>query len=163
MVILCSLPLNYSAFLCQGTPFLPSKFPARVDYHRDVSLTSQTIFRIKIREKHANHSCTKFVTSAARNDHHLSYDDDLPQEPFLLTLIKDVIWYLQNFNLGLRYIFVFLVEQPGQFKYIEWPSFSSTLRTAILTLILVAMLIVALSSVDSALSYLLALALRKRP
>ncbi|KAG4958826.1 hypothetical protein AAZX31_13G055900 [Glycine max] len=156
MVILCSLPLNYSAFLCQGTPFLPSKFPARVDYHRDVSLTSQTIFRIKIREKHANHSCTKFVTSAARNDHHLSYDDDLPQEPFLLTLIKDVIW-------GLRYIFVFLVEQPGQFKYIEWPSFSSTLRTAILTLILVAMLIVALSSVDSALSYLLALALRKRP
>uniref|UniRef100_I1LWE1 Uncharacterized protein n=1 Tax=Glycine max TaxID=3847 RepID=I1LWE1_SOYBN len=100
MVILCSLPLNYSAFLCQGTPFLPSKFPARVDYHRDVSLTSQTIFRIKIREKHANHSCTKFVTSAARNDHHLSYDDDLPQEPFLLTLIKDVIWYLQNFNLS---------------------------------------------------------------
>ncbi|RDX67317.1 hypothetical protein CR513_53821 [Mucuna pruriens] len=156
MEILSSLPVSNSAFLHQGTPFLPSKFPARVDYHRDVSLTPNTNFRMKIKQKHANHICTKFATSAARNDHHLSYDDDSPQEPFLLTLIKDALW-------GLKSLFVFLVEQPSQLKYIEWPSFSSTLRTATLTLVLVALLIVALSSVDSALCYLLALALRKSP
>ncbi|KAK7381375.1 hypothetical protein VNO78_34015 [Psophocarpus tetragonolobus] len=156
MVILSSLPLNYSAILHKGTPFLPSKFPARIDDHRNFSLAPQKIFRINIRQKRANHICTKSVTSAARNDHNLSYDDDLPQESFLLTLIKDALW-------GLKFLFVFLAEQPSQLKYIEWPSFSSTLRTAVLTLILVALLIVALSSVDSALCYLLALALRRSP
>lgn len=75
-------------------------FLAAIYHLRLHALCVLQIFRIKIREKHANYSCTKFVTSAARNDHHLSYDDDLPQEPFLLTLIKDVIWYLQNFNLS---------------------------------------------------------------
>ncbi|ESW23115.1 hypothetical protein PHAVU_004G019500 [Phaseolus vulgaris] len=155
MVILSTLPLNYSAFLHRGAPFLPSKFPAIVASHGDVSVTPQTTFSIKMREKHANHSCNKFLTRAARNDHHLSYDG-LPEEPLLLSLIKEVIW-------GLKYLFVFLVEQPSQLKYVEWPSFSSTLRTAVLTLILVALLIVALSSVDSALCYLLALALRKKP
>jgi len=29
---------------------------------------------------------------------------------------------------GLKYLFVFLVEQPSQLKYVEWPSFSSTVR-----------------------------------
>lgn len=91
---------------------------------------------------------------------------------------------------GLKSLFVFLIEQPSQLKYIEWPSFSNTvclirlclfsvtnhnvlndylyifmnplqLRTAALTLVIVAFLLVALSSVDSALSYLLNLALRK--
>ncbi|KAL9323361.1 hypothetical protein ACSQ67_008218 [Phaseolus vulgaris] len=141
MVILSTLPLKYSAFLHRGAPFLPSKFPAIVASHGDVSLTPQTTCSIKMREKHANHSCNKFLIRAARNDHHLSYDG-LPEEPLLLSLIKEVIC---------------------QLKYVEWPSFSSTLRTAVLTLILVALLIVALSSVDSALCYLLALALRKKP
>jgi len=50
-----------------------------------------------MREKHTNHSCNNFLTRATRNDHHLSYDDGLPEEPFLLSLIKDVIWYLLNF------------------------------------------------------------------
>ncbi|XP_027359384.1 uncharacterized protein LOC113868031 [Abrus precatorius] len=158
MVILSVLPANYSGFLHLGTPLQPSKFPARVEYHKNVSLTPQKIFAMKIKQKYANHVCAKFVTSAARNDHHhLRYDDDdLSQEPFLLTLIKDAIW-------GLISLFKFLFEQPSQLKYIEWPSFSSTLRTAIMTLVLVGLLIVALSSVDSALYYLLALALRKCP
>ncbi|KAI9177873.1 hypothetical protein LWI28_020167 [Acer negundo] len=42
----------------------------------------------------------------------------------------------------------FLVEQPSQLKYLEWPSFQSTLKTATLTLVLVALLIVALSSLS---------------
>ncbi|KAF7833281.1 Subtilisin-like protease SBT5.3 [Senna tora] len=82
------------------------------------------------------------VVSAARNDHRLSFDDELAQEPFWLSIIKETIW-------GVRSLFEFLVEQPSQLKYIEWPSFSNTLRTATLTLVLVALLIVALSSVDS--------------
>ncbi|WCJ39659.1 hypothetical protein M5689_020631 [Euphorbia peplus] len=55
----------------------------------------------------------------------------------------------------------FLVEQPSQLKYIEWPSFQTTLRTAILTLVIVALLIVALASVDSILCYLLVVLLRR--
>ncbi|KAK7271700.1 hypothetical protein RJT34_27814 [Clitoria ternatea] len=156
MAILSVLPANYSGFLHQATPFLPLKFPVRVDYHRNISLKPNMIFGMKIKQKYANHVCTKFLTSVARNDNHVSYDDDFPQEPFLLTLVKEAIW-------GLKYLFVFLAEQPSQLKYIEWPSFSNTLRTAVLTLVLVALLIVALSSVDSALCFLLALALRKSP
>ncbi|KAI8564785.1 hypothetical protein RHMOL_Rhmol03G0209300 [Rhododendron molle] len=64
---------------------------------------------------------------------------------------------------ALKSLFIFLLEQPSQLKYIEWPSFQSTLKTASLTLILMAILIVALASVDSALCYLLALFLRKSP
>ncbi|KAG5558562.1 hypothetical protein RHGRI_008490 [Rhododendron griersonianum] len=64
---------------------------------------------------------------------------------------------------ALKSLFIFLLEQPSQLKYIEWPSFQSTLKTASLTLILMALLIVALASVDSALCYLLALFLRKSP
>ncbi|XP_078433546.1 uncharacterized protein LOC144704859 [Wolffia australiana] len=76
------------------------------------------------------------------------------QEPFLLTLFKDIIW-------SVGFLFSFLAAQPGQLKYIEWPSFLSTLKTATLTLVLVAALIVALSSVDSALCYVLTMVLRK--
>ncbi|OIV90303.1 hypothetical protein TanjilG_13158 [Lupinus angustifolius] len=156
MTILSALPANYSGFIHQDTPYLPSKFPGRVDYRRYVSLSPTMVCRMKIKRNYANHIPVKFFTSAARNDQYLSSNDGLPQEPFLLALIKEVIW-------GLRSLFVFLAEQPSQLKYIEWPSFSNTLRTAILTLVLVALLIVALSSVDSALCYVLALLLRKSP
>ncbi|XP_039039934.1 uncharacterized protein LOC120178043, partial [Hibiscus syriacus] len=85
-----------------------------------------------------------------------SFDDELPEEPFWLSLIRETIW-------GIRSLSAFLVEQPSQLKYIEWPSFVSTLKTAILTLVLVAGLIVALASVDSLLCYILALLLRRTP
>ncbi|XP_050365810.1 uncharacterized protein LOC126784389 [Argentina anserina] len=87
-------------------------------------------------------------------DHHSSSVDD--QEPFLLSLFKETVW-------SLRSLFIFLHEQPSQLKYIEWPGSRSTLKTATLTLVLVALLIVALSSTDSALSYMLGLFLRRKP
>ncbi|XP_057966409.1 uncharacterized protein LOC131156613 [Malania oleifera] len=99
---------------------------------------------------------TIYAAFAGRNHDELSYGDEFRDEPFWLSLIKEAIW-------GLKSLLVFLVEQPSQLKYIEWPSFKSTLKTATLTLVLVALLIVALSSVDSALSYLLALLLRRTP
>ncbi|XP_016200000.1 uncharacterized protein LOC107641007 [Arachis ipaensis] len=138
------------------TRYLRSKFLGRVDYGRDVSLPPANICNLKIKPRYADPIHTKFVMYAASNGHHLRSDDGLAQEPFLLTLIKETLW-------GLKSLFVFLVEQPSQLKYIEWPSFSSTLKTATLTLVLVALLIVALSTVDSALCYVLALFLRKAP
>lgn len=101
-------------------------------------------------------SCNKHVLYAGRGPYQLSHEDDLPQKPFWLSFIKEAIW-------AWKALFVFLVEQPGQLKYIEWPGFQSTLRTAMLTLVLVALLIVALSSVDSVLCYVLALLLRRTP
>ncbi|CAI8594437.1 unnamed protein product [Vicia faba] len=155
MTILSLLPTNYSGFFHQVTPFLQSKIPVRIGYyHKDGSITPQTICKANMKQKSSNNFSTKFVTSASRNDQqYMSYDDS-PEEPVLLTLIKESLW-------GLKSLFVFLIEQPSQLKYIEWPSFSNTLRTATLTLVIVAFLLVALSSVDSALSYLLNLALRK--
>ncbi|XP_038998065.1 uncharacterized protein LOC120123191 [Hibiscus syriacus] len=114
--------------------------------------TSEKISRGSSRRK----PCTsRHVVSIRSNRHRLSFDNELPEEPFLLSLIRETIW-------GLRSLSVFLVEQPSQLKYIEWPSFVSTLKTAILTLVLVAGLIVALASVDS-LCYILALLLRRTP
>ncbi|KAL6656114.1 hypothetical protein ACP70R_006940 [Stipagrostis hirtigluma subsp. patula] len=74
---------------------------------------------------------------------------------------------------SLRGLVAFLAEQPRQLKHLEWPSFQNTvlplavdivvqgLKTATLTLVLVAMFIVALSTVDAALCYVLAWLLRK--
>ncbi|KAJ0981234.1 hypothetical protein J5N97_009489 [Dioscorea zingiberensis] len=80
--------------------------------------------------------------------------DQFNNEPFWVSLIRDVIW-------SVRYLVAFLAEQPSQLKYIEWPQFQSTLKTAALTLLLVAILIVALATIDSALCYMLALFLRR--
>ncbi|KAM7257379.1 hypothetical protein ACFE04_013120 [Oxalis oulophora] len=89
------------------------------------------------------------------NHHHL-----LPLNnhllPFPLNFIKELIW-------GFISLFNFLVQQPSQLNYIDWPAFQTTLKTATLTLVLVALLIVALSSVDAVLCYLLALLLRRTP
>lgn len=84
----------------------------------------------------------------------LKFDDEYHEEPFWVHFFKETIRSLKS-------LLVFLAEQPGQLKYIEWPSFQDTLRTATLTLVLVAMLIVALSAVDSSLSFMLALILRR--
>ncbi|XP_047307001.1 uncharacterized protein LOC124910410 [Impatiens glandulifera] len=93
--------------------------------------------------------------SAGRDNYpSLISDYDSEEDSFLLTLIKD------SFR-SLKSLYIFLLEQPSQLKFIEWPSFQSTVRTAVLTLVLVAMFIVALSSIDSALWYILALVLRK--
>ncbi|XP_017701236.2 uncharacterized protein LOC103719258 [Phoenix dactylifera] len=81
-------------------------------------------------------------------------ENEFDHEPFWLSMIKDVGWSLKSLAL-------FLAEQPSQLRYIEWPTFQSTLKTSCLTLVLVAFLIVALSTIDSALCYILALLLRR--
>ncbi|KAK3006545.1 hypothetical protein RJ639_017700 [Escallonia herrerae] len=98
---------------------------------------------------------TKYIAFAGRNHRELRFDDEFPKEHFLLTPIKEAYRVLKS-------LLSFLAEQPSQLKFIEWPSFQSTLKTASLTLVLVALLIVALCSVDSALCYLLALLTRSK-
>ncbi|CAL5081716.1 unnamed protein product [Urochloa decumbens] len=79
------------------------------------------------------------------------FDDD---EPLWLAVVRDLA-------VGLKGFIAFLAEQPRQLKHLEWPGLQNTLKTATLTLILVAVFIVSLSTVDAALCYVLAWLLRK--
>ncbi|XP_057500966.1 uncharacterized protein LOC130784997 [Actinidia eriantha] len=121
-----------------------------------IQLVSKSIPREKIHCSLFAGFPTRYATSAGRNLRELSYGDEFRDEPLWFTTIKKPFWSLKS-------LFVFLLEQPSQLKYIEWPSFQSTLKTASLTLLLVALFMVALASVDSALTYMLALLLRKTP
>ncbi|PRQ25022.1 hypothetical protein RchiOBHm_Chr6g0278961 [Rosa chinensis] len=62
---------------------------------------------------------TTYAASVGKDYHQLSVDDGVPQEPFLLSLFKETVW-------SFRSLFIFLLEQPSQLKYIEWPGFRST-------------------------------------
>jgi len=81
-------------------------------------------------------------------------DDDDDDEPLWLAVFRDLA-------VGLKGLVAFLAEQPRQLKHLEWPGLQNTLKTATLTLVLVALFIVALSTIDAALCYVLALLLRK--
>lgn len=122
--------------------------------------SSRTNFRfvkisgMPIRQSAASSTQIKCAAAGGNGHRQLMSKDGFDSEPFWLSMIKDVAW-------SLRSLAAFLGEQPMQLKYIEWPTFQSTVKTALLTLVLVAFLIVALSSVDSALSYISALLLRK--
>ncbi|KAK6163078.1 hypothetical protein DH2020_002919 [Rehmannia glutinosa] len=122
--------------------------------HRSTALFLRKIPNPPFQYFHHQCSRTTSILSAGGN-YQLNYEDDSHTEPFWLNQIRGAIRTARS-------LFFFLIEQPSQLKYIEWPSFQSTLKTATLTLVLVAFLIVALSSVDSALSYLLALLLRRK-
>jgi len=126
-------------------------------------LTSEVLvppsFNLKLKCKYSSSKMQSQQGSsrimATRADRpYLSIDKDIDTDPFLLWLGKEL---LRDSKSAL----LFLWEQPGQLKYIEWPSFQSTLKTATLTLLLVMLLIIFLSSVDSVLSYLLVLTLRR--
>uniref|UniRef100_A0A1J3HLG2 Uncharacterized protein n=1 Tax=Noccaea caerulescens TaxID=107243 RepID=A0A1J3HLG2_NOCCA len=97
--------------------------------------------RVSYNCKHVGGYCTAVSVGSP------SFNEELPEDPLWST----------------RSLLSFMAEQPRQLKFIEWPSFTSTLKTATLSLFLVAVFIVALSSVDSALCYILALILRKSP
>lgn len=62
----------------------------------------------------------KYALSVVGRNHQLpSIDDDFDQEPFWSNVLKKSFWALKSLSR-------FLVEQPSQLKYIEWPSFQST-------------------------------------
>ncbi|RVW38487.1 hypothetical protein CK203_085268 [Vitis vinifera] len=120
-----------------------------------VGIACRKVPRGRIRYFHEERLGSKCVAYAGRNRHELSFANDSPKEPFLLSSIKEAFWALKS-------LFEFLVDQPSQLKYIECQvSKARFLKTAILTLVLVAALIVALSSIDSALCFLLTMFLRR--
>nr|XP_011458693.1 PREDICTED: uncharacterized protein LOC101294420 isoform X2 [Fragaria vesca subsp. vesca] len=149
--------VSQSVVTCSGHAKLPfGHRGTKITDHNAISVTCRRIRREGIQCLAVRRVGTAYAASVGKDHHQLSADDGVPQEPFLLSLFKETVW-------SLRSLFNFLLEQPSQLKYIEWPGFRSTLKTATLTLVLVALLIVALSSTDSALSYLLALILRRKP
>ncbi|KAB2636264.1 hypothetical protein D8674_026798 [Pyrus ussuriensis x Pyrus communis] len=118
---------------------------AKIDYCNSVSVTSR-----RLRARRVGTIC---AASVGRDHRRLRIDDDSPQEPYFLSLVQEAVCIIlcdkQNVAIiinwpGLRSLFVFLIEQPSQLKYIECPGFHSTLKTATLTLVLVALLIVAI-------------------
>ncbi|XP_028113625.1 uncharacterized protein LOC114311677 isoform X3 [Camellia sinensis] len=125
-----------TGFVHPKIPFQIQKYDRSRDYN-GIRLESKMIPRAKIQYFLGGGFHTRYATSPGGNHHELSSGNDFLEEPFWLTLIKEAFWALKS-------LFVFLLEQPSQLKYIEWPSFH-----------------IALASVDSALSYLLALLLRK--
>ncbi|KAH9304222.1 hypothetical protein KI387_008626, partial [Taxus chinensis] len=67
--------------------------------------------------------------AAGADGRYFPVDDDTKLEPFLISLGK-------HFLRDIKWALLFLWEQPGQLRFIEWPSFQSTLKTAILTVLL---------------------------
>ncbi|KAG9148393.1 hypothetical protein Leryth_023007 [Lithospermum erythrorhizon] len=113
--------------------------------------------KIRFLSSQISHGGVKCQSYAGKNHQNSNFGyDELNEDPYWVIQTGKAIWAVKS-------LAKFLVEQPSQLKYIEWPSFWSTLKTATLTLVLVGLLIVALSSVDSGLSYLLAVLLRKLP
>ncbi|KAI4367238.1 hypothetical protein MLD38_023000 [Melastoma candidum] len=123
---------------------------------RDSSLFSYTrVPCLSIRCSVDRNGRGKYAVSAMRNYAESNSGNSLSPESFWHSLYDDVIRSLKS-------LIIFLWEQPGQLKHIEWPSFQSTLKTATLTLVLMAVFIVALSAVDAVLRFLLGFALRKK-
>lgn len=149
-------PRSCSGFVQQSSS---DKVKVGMNYSHTKSLNTNLPYRLTSEYKYSSSkmqsqqgSSRIMVTRA--DGPYLSIDEDIDTDPFLLWLGKE---FLRDFKSAL----LFLWEQPGQLKYIEWPSFQSTLKTATLTLLLVMLLIIFLSSVDSALSYLLVSTLRR--
>lgn len=65
------------------------------------------------------------------------------------------LWVFKSWNSGIKATLQFLWKQPGQIKYIEWPSVKSTVKMALLTLVVVMFLMVFLYTVDSLFRHLL--------
>ncbi|XP_042419599.1 uncharacterized protein LOC122008078 isoform X1 [Zingiber officinale] len=135
--------------------FLFKPFTVSITFHRPWK-TKFSIVKNTGRAVTKSLSSSNLICASLRSNGHprLSYGGGFDKEPFWINVVKDSAWSLKS-------VAVFLAEQPSQIKYIEWPTFQSTLRTASLTHVLVALLIVALSSVDSCLCYILALLLRR--
>ncbi|CAN8276779.1 unnamed protein product [Cochlearia groenlandica] len=154
MLVSQALLTNSSGFIRFSHPNLS---PQRIQRHSSSFMFSGDSClhgSVRYYYKHVGLSSTVSVC-LARQGH--TFHEHLPEEePLWLSLVKDIVW-------STRSLFSFMAEQPSQLKFIEWPSFINTLKTATLSLCLVAVFIVALSSVDSALCYILALVLRKAP
>ncbi|KAI3889198.1 hypothetical protein MKX03_024652 [Papaver bracteatum] len=158
-MIASGLIANTSGLLSYSNPKLPIRLQTQrfkiseFDGFKRVPIPSHQVSGLRVLNSPVlRRNQMKCAVSSGAN--HQGFQDEFRSDPYWLTMIKEAIW-------GARSLFFFLIEQPGQLRYIEWPSFQNTLKTATLTLVLVALLILALASIDSVLCFLLALLLRK--
>ncbi|KAG0594225.1 hypothetical protein M758_UG059300 [Ceratodon purpureus] len=70
------------------------------------------------------------------------------------------LWVFKSWYSGINGALQFLWSQPSTVKYIEWPSIKSTVKMALLTLVVVMFLMVFLYSVDSLFRYILKSSMR---
>ncbi|GAB2218069.1 hypothetical protein Droror1_Dr00001286 [Drosera rotundifolia] len=154
MATFCGLVSNTSVMACHGGWRMP---PFRIQRHAKFIVRNFTPINpvhhmntrgLSLRPDFGLHATFR------RGGYLSEFDDRSDRSSFWVEKYK---YFIRT----LKAVLVFLSEQPGQLKYIEWPSFQSTLKTAALTLVLVSVLIVALSSVDAVLAYLLAHFLRR--
>lgn len=161
--MISSLSMIISGWPRRCSGFVQQSFGNKLKFGMNISHTKSLSTNLRYRlTSECKYSSSKIQSQqgssrimATRADRpYLSVDNDNDTDPFLLWLGKELLRDCKS-------ALLFLWEQPGQLKYIEWPSFQSTLKTATLTLLLVMLLIIFLSSVDSALSYFLVSTLRR--
>ncbi|GAB2267824.1 hypothetical protein Dimus_002800 [Dionaea muscipula] len=152
MATSCGLVSDYSVLVCHGgpRPFPIQKLERfRAGDFAPIKLVRSASTGGLYME---NNNFSMYATSKGSN-YVWEFDEKYPPDSSWVDSFKQAIRVL-------KMMLVFLAEQPSQLMYIEWPSFQSTLKTAALTLVLVSLLIVALSSIDAALAYLLAVLFR---
>lgn len=115
-------PRSCSGFVQQSSS---DKVKVGMNYSHTKSLNTNLPYRLTSEYKYSSSkmqsqqgSSRIMVTRA--DGPYLSIDEDIDTDPFLLWLGKE---FLRDFKSAL----LFLWEQSGQLKYIEWPSFQSTL------------------------------------
>ncbi|XP_077236218.1 uncharacterized protein LOC143877839 isoform X2 [Tasmannia lanceolata] len=102
-----------------------SKLPFRIQRPNETKLRYSNKFWLVSekgsRIRHTSLDARRINCSASgRNYRELRFEDESSSDPFWLSPIKESFW-------ALRSLLVFLVEQPSQLKYIEWPTFQSTI------------------------------------
>lgn len=152
-----SLCHSDSLSFCRNEALVFNRPSAKFRYQMNVKMGSHFRFsQVLGASHHVSGPYHRHINSAtARGNRYQGFSsNDEFDKPFWLKFINDI-------TLSLRSLALFLVEQPSQLKYIEWPTIKSTAKTATLTLVLVALLMVSLATVDSLLCYILVLLSRK--
>lgn len=92
--------------------------------------------------------------SPRRPNYHQHFDEDVSPSNLFLDIIQSIF---RDVRSGL----MFLLEQPGELKYLEFPSLQSAGTMALFTIAVVMVLIVFLATVDSGFSSVVASVFRR--
>ncbi|XP_077230840.1 uncharacterized protein LOC143863927 isoform X2 [Tasmannia lanceolata] len=113
--------LTYASGLIQASS---CKLPFRIQRPNEAKLRYSNKFQLVLgngRLRYGSSDARLINCSASERNNYqaLRFEDESHSDPFWLSLIKEAFW-------ALRSLLVFLIEQPSQLKYIEWPTFQST-------------------------------------
>lgn len=152
----CSCRIAHEGF---SVPFFGSK-----PFKSSLSTKSMTTFPLSSFVNWTAHTQSTLVhsfaskvpdsSSPARPRLQQGFHEDLAPDNIFVYLITS---FLRDLRDGL----FFLLKQPGEFKYLEFPSIQIAGKMALFTVVVVMVLIVFLATVDSAFSYIVATVLRR--